>query len=109
MLTGCGFISSPTGFIPEQDQGYVLVNVDLPDAASVQRTQAVLDELVAIAIKTPGVESAMAVSGYSAVFACDSSNWGTIFVILEGVRPAHERRETQAAAIIQRLNVEYLR
>ena len=45
-LTAWGFISSPTGFIPEQDQGYVLVNVDLPDAASVQRTQAVLDELV---------------------------------------------------------------
>ncbi|MGD9633655.1 MAG: efflux RND transporter permease subunit [Pirellulales bacterium] len=105
-LTAWGFISSPTGFIPEQDQGYVLVNVDLPDAASVQRTEAVLDELVQIAIHTPGVESAMAVSGYSAVFACDSSNWGTIFVIL---REFHDRRspETQAAAIIQKLNQEY--
>jgi multidrug efflux pump len=105
-LTVWGFTSSPTGFIPEQDQGYVLVNVDLPDAASVQRTDAVLDELVQIAINTPGVESAMAVSGYSAVFACDSSNWGTIFVILKDFE---ERRtpETQAAAIIQRLNMEY--
>lgn len=105
-LTAWGFISSPTGFIPEQDQGYVLVNVDLPDAASVQRTEAVLDELVQIAIHTPGVESAMAVSGYSAVFACDSSNWGTIFVIL---REFEDRRtpETQAAAIIQKLNQEY--
>jgi multidrug efflux pump subunit AcrB len=106
VLTGWGFISSPTGFIPEQDQGYVLVNVDLPDAASVQRTQETLDELVAIAIKTPGVESAMAVSGYSAVFACDSSNWGTIFVILKEF-DQRKTRETQAAAIIQRLNVEY--
>jgi multidrug efflux pump subunit AcrB len=105
-LTGWGFISSPTGFIPEQDQGYVLVNVDLPDSASVQRTQATLDELVAIAIKVPGVESAMAVSGYSAVMACDSSNWGTIFVILKEF-DQRTTRETQAAAIVQRLNQEY--
>ncbi len=106
VLTVFGFITSPTGFIPEQDQGYVLVNVDLPDAASVQRTEAALDELVAIAIQTPGVESAMAVSGYSAVMACDSSNWGTIFVIL---KEFDQRRtpETQAAAIIQRLNQEF--
>ena len=105
-LTGFGFATSPTGFIPQQDQGYVLVNVDLPDSASVQRTQASLDELVAIAMKTPGVESAMAISGYSAVFSCDSSNWGTIFVIL---KEFDERRtpETQAAAIVQRLNQEY--
>lgn len=105
-LTAWGFISSPTGFIPEQDQGYVLVNVDLPDAASVQRSQEALDELVAIAINTPGVESAMAVSGYSAVMACDSSNWGTIFVILKEF-DERRTRETQAAAIIQRLNMEF--
>ena len=57
-------------------------------------------------MKTPGVESAMAISGYSAVFSCDSSNWGTIFVILKDFE---ERRtpETQAAAIVQRLNQEY--
>src|SRR5262249_18493635 len=72
-LTAFGFITSPTGFIPEQDQGYVLVNVDLPDASSVQRTQQVLDELSEIALKTPGVKTTMAVAGYSAVFACNSS------------------------------------
>jgi len=105
-LTGWGFISSPTGFIPEQDQGYVLVNVDLPDAASVQRTQEALDGLVQIAINTPGVESAMAVSGYSAVMACNSSNWGTIFVILKEF-DQRTTPETQAAAIIQRLNEAY--
>jgi multidrug efflux pump len=105
-LTGWGFISSPTGFIPEQDQGYVLVNVNLPDAASVQRTQETLDELAAIAMQTPGVESAMAVSGYSAVMACDSSNWGTIFVILKEFSQ-RTTPETQAAAIIQRLNREF--
>ncbi len=106
VLTVFGFMTSPTGFIPEQDQGYVLVNVDLPDAASVQRTQESLDKLVAIALETPGVQSAMAVSGYSAVFACDSSSWGTVFVILDDFE--HRKTpETQAAAIIQRLNREY--
>jgi multidrug efflux pump subunit AcrB len=106
VLTGWSFVSSPTGFIPEQDQGYVLVNVNLPDAASVQRTQEALDELVAIAIDTPGVASAMAVSGYSAVMTSNSSNWGTIFVILKEFDQRHTP-ETQAAAIIQRLNREY--
>ena len=37
-FTGYGLATSPTGFIPEQDQGYLLVNVNLPEAASVQRT-----------------------------------------------------------------------
>jgi multidrug efflux pump subunit AcrB len=105
-LTGFGFATSPTGFIPEQDQGYVLVSVDLPDASSVQRTQEVLDELSAIALKTPGVKSAMSVAGYSAVFTCNSSNWGTIFVILDEF-DNRKTPETQAAYIIQKLNREY--
>jgi multidrug efflux pump subunit AcrB len=105
-LTGFGFATAPTGFIPDQDQGYLLVNVDLPEAASVQRSQAILDELSAIALKTPGVKSTMAVAGYSAVFACNSSNWGTIFIILDEF---DNRRtpETQAEAIIAKLNKEY--
>src|SRR5262249_34551155 len=41
-LTGYGIVTSPTGFIPEQDQGYLLVNVELPDAASVQRTSQII-------------------------------------------------------------------
>jgi multidrug efflux pump subunit AcrB len=105
-LTGFGFATSPTGFIPDQDQGYVLVNVDLPEGASVQRSQEVLDELSAIALKTPGVKSTMAVAGYSGVFACNSSNWGTIFVILDDFEN-RKTPETQAAAIITNLNQEY--
>jgi hydrophobe/amphiphile efflux-1 (HAE1) family protein len=105
-LTGFGFATAPTGFIPEQDQSYLLVNVDLPQGASVQRSQEELDELSALALKTPGVKSTMAVAGYSAVFACNSSNWGTIFVILDDFE---NRRtpETQAEAIIEKLNREY--
>ena len=106
-LTGYGFVTSPTGFIPEQDQGYLLVNVELPDAASVQRTAADHRQLEEIALQDAGREADhVGVAGYSAFFQCDSSNWGTIFVILDDF----EKRttpETQAAAIIAKLNMEY--
>jgi multidrug efflux pump len=103
-LTGFAFATSPTGFIPEQDQGYLVVNVTLPEGASVQRTRKAMDELEQIALKAPGVKSTMSVAGYSAVFTCDSSNWGTIFIILDEF---DKRRtpETQAAAIIDKLNL----
>lgn len=105
-LTGYGFVTSPTGLIPEQDQGYLLVNVEMPASASVQRTSATMTQLADIALKMPGVKQTMAVAGYSVFFQCDSSNWGTIFVILD----AFEKRttpETQAAAIIEKLNRAY--
>lgn len=105
-LTGYGFVTSPTGLIPEQDQGYLLVNVELPDSASVQRATALMAKLEEIALKTPGVHHTMAVAGYSVFFQCDSSNWGTIFVILD----SFEKRttpETQAAFIIDKLNRAY--
>jgi multidrug efflux pump len=105
-LTGFGFATAPTGFIPEQDQGYLLVNVELPDSASVQRTRKAMDELEAIALKTPGVKYIMSVAGYSAVFACDSSNWGTMFVILDEFEE-RTTPETQAVAITDRLNREF--
>src|SRR5262249_46660404 len=105
-LTGFGFATSPTGFIPDQDQGYLLVSVELPPAASVQRTQKSLDDLANIAMATKAVKYALAVSGYSAVFACDSSNWGTIFVILDDFKD-RTTPDTQAAEIIQKLNQRY--
>jgi hydrophobe/amphiphile efflux-1 (HAE1) family protein len=102
-LTYFGLTTSPIGFIPEQDQGYLIVDVELPDAASVQRTSAAIDQLNAIAMKTPGVHATMAVGGFSVLYQCDSSNWGTIFVILD---PFDKRTtpETQAEAIVRKLN-----
>ncbi len=105
-LTGFAFTTSPTGFIPDQDQGYLLVNVTLPDSASVQRTAEVSKQLEEIALKTPGVKQTMSISGFSAFFQCDSSNWGTIFVILDDF-DKRTTPETQAAAIIRKLNAEY--
>lgn len=105
-LTYLGFTRTPTGFIPEQDQGYLLCNVMLPDAASVQRTSKVLEELQEIALKNPGVKQTMAVAGYSAFFAADSSNWGTVFIILDDFEK-RKTPETQAAELIDRLNKEF--
>jgi len=105
-LTGFGFTTSPTGFIPEQDQGYLLVNVTLPDSASVQRTAAICKQLEEIALKTDGVKETMSISGFSAFFQCDSSNWGTLWIILKDF-DKRTTPETQAAAIIRKLNVEY--
>jgi multidrug efflux pump len=105
-LTGYGFATSPTGFIPEQDQGYLLVNVNLPEAASVQRTAEVSKQLEEIALNTPGVKQTMTISGFSAFFQADSSNWGTIFIILDDFNK-RTTPETQAAAITRKLNVAY--
>jgi multidrug efflux pump len=105
-LTGYGFTTSPTGFIPEQDQGYLLVNVTLPEAASVQRTAEVAKQLEEIALKAPGVKLTMTISGFSAFFQCDSSNWGTIFIVLDDF-DKRTTPETQAEAIIRKLNVEF--
>jgi len=105
-LTGFGFATAPTGFIPEQDQGYLLVNVELPDSSSVQRTQEILDKLAAIALQQPGVKQTMTVAGFSAFFQCDSSNWGTVFVILDDFE-SRTTPQTQAVPIMQHLNREY--
>jgi len=105
-LTGYGFMKAPTGFIPQQDQGYLLVNVMMPDSASVQRTSEAISRLEEIALNTPGVEKTMSVAGFSAFFQAQASNWGTMFIIL---KPFEDRTtpETQADAITQKLNMEF--
>ena len=54
-LTWWGFVKMPSGFIPEQDKGELLVNVQLPEGASVQRTQAVVAKVDRLARAMPGV------------------------------------------------------
>src|SRR5205823_7361039 len=60
-LTYYGIITTPTGFIPQQDKGYLLVNVQLPDAASVGRTDREMRKLEEIALATPGVKHTVTV------------------------------------------------
>ena len=60
-LAGWGLTKIPTGFIPAEDQGYLMVAVQVPDAASLARTESVMDEIARIGLKTPGVERAIAI------------------------------------------------
>ena len=60
-LAGWGLTKIPTGFIPTEDQGYLLVAVQMPDGASLERTEKVMDDIARIGLKTPGVERAVAI------------------------------------------------
>lgn len=75
--------SLPTGFIPDEDQGYVFVNIALPDAASLQRTSAVTAHVVDIVSAVPGVEKIASVEGYSMLSGVSTSYSGLLFVGLE--------------------------
>ncbi len=75
--------TAPTGFIPEQDQGYLLVNVQLPDSASVQRTETIMSKVDKIARSLPGVAHTVGISGESFLLTTIGSNLGSMFVVLE--------------------------
>jgi hydrophobe/amphiphile efflux-1 (HAE1) family protein len=101
-LTGFGFTQIPTGFIPAQDQGYLVVDVQLPDSASLERTAAVMDRVGKIARETPGVRHTLAVAGQSFVLNSLSSNFGGMFIVL---KPFEERHgpELGANAVLARV------
>jgi multidrug efflux pump len=88
-LTYLGFARAPTGFIPAQDQGYILVNIQLPDSASVQRTNEVMVKVEAIARETPGVVHTLSISGTSFLLNSNGSNFGSMFVILDSFERRH--------------------
>jgi multidrug efflux pump len=94
-LTGLGFSRIPSGFVPIQDKGYLLANIQLPDSASLERTVEVSDAVEAIALQTPGVAHTVTIPGQSFVLNANSSNYGSMFVIL---KPFHERQEAGQSA-----------
>jgi multidrug efflux pump len=88
-LTGFGFTRVPSGFVPPQDKGYLVANIQLPDSASLERTIDVTDKVEKIALETPGVAHTVAIPGTSFVLNANASNYANIFVVLN---PFHERR-----------------
>ncbi|MGO9111725.1 MAG: efflux RND transporter permease subunit [Thermoguttaceae bacterium] len=96
-LTGWRMASAPTGFIPTQDQGYLLVNVQLPDSASVQRTDAILARIDQIARGIPGVAHTVGVSGQSFLQSINGPNLGSMFVTL---KPFEERSRAEYDEVI---------
>jgi HAE1 family hydrophobic/amphiphilic exporter-1 len=83
VLMGGLFGAVPGGFVPEEDQGYFLVNVQLPDAASLERTDAVTRKVEKILQETEGVDMVTAVGGYSLLTAALSPNNAFLFVSLD--------------------------
>ena len=78
-LAGVQFSRAPTGFIPEQDQGYLITVLQLPPGASLDRTEAVVKRAVDIILKTKGIEHVAPFAGLDATTFTVSSNAGTIF------------------------------
>ena len=89
-FTGWKFVSLPTGFMPTEDQGYMLVHVQLPDASSQERTNEVLDKIDAILKQTNGVADWVIFGGFNLIDGTASSNTAIVFVTLA---PWEERTE----------------
>ncbi|MDR3619950.1 MAG: efflux RND transporter permease subunit [Paludisphaera borealis] len=87
-LTYERFVGTPRGFIPSQDMGYMLVNVQLPDSASLERTKAVIRKIGDIAGKENGVSATVGIAGQSLLLNAFGSNFGTMFLTLDEF---HER------------------
>ncbi|PZQ11221.1 MAG: multidrug efflux RND transporter permease subunit [Ancylobacter novellus] len=105
-LTGHLFRTIPGGFVPAQDKQYLVGFAQLPDAATLDRTEDVIKRMGEIALKTPGVQSAVSFPGLSINGFTNSSNAGIVFATL---KPFDERRDPNlsAAAIAQQLNAQY--
>lgn len=82
-LTGVSYNSLPTGFVPTEDQGYMFVNIQLPDAASTQRTKEVMDSLDEIYKSQPGIADYLSVTGNSLLSGTNGSNVGFSILIFE--------------------------
>jgi multidrug efflux pump len=112
MLLGIAIVSGlmgkslPTSFIPEEDQGYGMIQVQLPDAASLQRTDAVMRKLDEILAHTHGVKGYSGISGFSLLSNTSASYIGLYFLQLE---PWEERLtpELSASGLLQGLNRKF--
>ena len=83
-VAGYALTRAPTGFLPIEDQGYMLALVQLPDGASLQRTKQAMDELRDIVGRTPGVDQVVAISGVSALDNSSTlANAGVAYIILK--------------------------
>ncbi len=90
-----GFTKLPTGFLPDEDEGVLFLNIELPDGASLERTQKVTDKVSHILQNTEGVGNFIGVNGFSLLNGINASNSGVFFVSL---KPWSERPEPELSA-----------
>jgi multidrug efflux pump len=105
-LTILGFSRVPTGFVPTQDKGYLVCLAQLPNGATLDRTEDVIRRMSDIALKQPGARNAVAFPGLSINGFTNSPNSGIVFV---GLQPSEDRLspELSANAIAANLNKQY--
>jgi len=102
-LTWVGFKKVPTGFIPTQDSGYLIVFAQLPDGASLERSQRIINRAGAIAREIPGVKGTVEFPGYNLLVGGNLPNAGTMFVSLDEFQSRKDPRRS-AKAIMGQLN-----
>jgi multidrug efflux pump len=103
ILTGTMFKMVPGGFIPTMDQGYLIVFAQLPDAASLQRTDDIRKRIGVIGKNIPGVETTFAIEGLSILDSTIKSNALTVFFPLKPFSERIGHPEQSAAAILRKL------
>jgi HAE1 family hydrophobic/amphiphilic exporter-1 len=96
----------PGGFVPEEDQGYVLAAFMLPDGASLQRTNEVMLEVEQIVQDLSAVKNSTAIAGFSMLTATNQSNMGFVFIQLEDWDDRPEE-EDHAVNVVRRLNATF--
>jgi HAE1 family hydrophobic/amphiphilic exporter-1 len=94
----------PTGFLPQEDQGYMFVALQLPDASSLQRTDAAAQRVSSALLKTPGIQGVIGVNGFSLLTLTQSTNTAFFFVSLKPweVRKSKQEQFTAIQASLQR-------
>ncbi|MFZ0148893.1 MAG: efflux RND transporter permease subunit, partial [Xanthobacteraceae bacterium] len=100
-----GLARVPTAFLPDEDQGYLIVSAQLPDGAAKERTDAVMQQIAGIAKKVPGVDHVVTVSGISILDNFASlANAGVAFVVLNDWNDRLKQKGQDIGSITQSLN-----
>jgi multidrug efflux pump len=100
------FTTTPTGYIPSQDKGYVLVNVQLKDGSSLEQTRQAIARMEAMAAKVGGVKNTVSIAGQSLLLNANAPNFGSIYVMLDDFHARTDRGLT-ADAIAAKLQHEF--
>lgn len=102
LLTVIGWKALPSGFLPEEDQGYLMVIVGTPDASSLQTTMHAMNHVEQVVASRPEVEFTSLAAGFNMIAGISSTNSGIIFVVLKD----YSQRKLSAAKIASQLTEE---
>ena len=98
-LAGWRFSATPTGFIPAQDQGYLIGVVQMPPGATLERTTAVMQSAVQTALKVKGVHHVVNIAGLDGASFSNAPNAGTMFLALDDYATRKSNKQTGASIL----------